>query len=1112
MMFVLFLFTLLQFSHPAYPPATLTEAVNRVGLVEELKGREMAIDVGGYLEEVRKVFASGVAQEHAYRPALEKLFKSITPDVTAINEPKGIKVGRPDFVFLRSAGKGADITVGHCEAKDVGLGINPKGMSDFNKAQHERYVKALPNLVYTNGLDWRFYKKGELVREISIADFIMGIQPKPDQFAVLAHQLEDFCAERLQTITSAEKLAEMMAGKAVLIKDILFNSLKDDKDLRTDLTGQYESFKDMLIHDLSAEDFADLYAETIAYGMFGARLHDKTLDSFSRAEALDLMPKSNPFLRNLFTYVAGPQLDERIRRTIDELAEIFQATDLQKLFEDFGKFTQRNDPFIHFYETFLAEYNPAKRKARGVWYTPEPVVNFIVRAVDDVLKTEFGLPMGLADTSKVTVDWDTGQTDKKGKAITTRKEVHRVQILDPAAGTGTFLAEVIKQIAPRVKDVAEGQWSSYVEKELIPRLHGFELLMASYAMCHMKLDMMLTEMGYKPTSGTPPRLSVYLTNSLEEGERANQTLPFAQWLSNEAKEANAIKRDMPIMCVIGNPPYSGHSSNKGTWINRLVEDYKKSPELKKPAQAKWLSDDYVKFIRFAEHLIEKNGEGILAFITNHAYLDNPTFLDMRAHLMTTFDNIYVHDLHGNSMKRETAPDGSPDKNVFDIRPGVAILIGAKTRRNLPVRERVNRTVQFVDVWGDRQAKNNWLGSNSLASVTYQHISPKKKPWTFKPQDGVLFERYSSWPSLFELFSGHEKAAPGIVTTHDQFAISWDREEANEKVLRFINTADEAMARKQFSLCTQGQWNYARAKSTLQRLEWKNKIVPILYRPFDTRFTVYDSNVAVHRRERVSAHFVGHNNLGLIFSRQAISDAGGFNQIICTDKIFDNRGVYSNKGISSLAPLFIFPKADELDQTRRVNFDPKIHKAIIEAVVGKPSPAPRIKSGGHPLPQAGEVKVPDEVAIFDYIYGVLHCPAYRETYREFLKIDFPRVPYPPSPDVFWDVSAKGTALRRLHLMEDAAIGATPYKFTGQGDSVVGKVKYEGGRVSINDGQGFDGVPETAWNFYIGGYQPAQKWLKDRKGRELSFDDIKHYQKIIKILSETDRIMKTIEMPL
>ena len=620
----------------------------------------MTLDIAGYLAEVSKVHATGQATEHAYRPALERLFKSINPDVTAINEPKGIKVGRPDFVFLRNLGKGADLTVGHCEAKDVGLDINPKAMNDFNKAQFGRYVKALPNLIYTNGLDFAFYKKGELARQISIADYLMGIQPKPDQFAALANQLKDFAAQKLQTITSAEDLAEMMAGKAVLVKDILFKSLKEDENLQTDLTGQYKSFKDMLIHDLTAEDFADIYAETIAYGMFGARLHDKTLDDFSRAEALELMPKSNPFLRNLFTYVAGPTLDERIRRTVDELAEIFQATDLQKLFEDFGKFTQRNDPFIHFYETFLAEYNPAKRKARGVWYTPEPVVNFIVRAVDDVLKSEFGLADGLADTSKVTVDWDTGQTDNKGKAIKIKKEVHRVQILDPAAGTGTFLAEVIKQIAPKVKDVAEGQWSSYVEKELIPRLHGFELLMASYAMCHMKLDMMLTEMGYKPT-GNPPRLGVYLTNSLEEGERANQTLPFAQWLSNEAKEANTIKRDMPIMCVIGNPPYSGHSSNKGKWISGLLERYKQSDDLKKPAQGKWLSDDYVKFIRLAEHLIEKNGEGIVGFITNHSYITNPTFKDMRRSLFETFDAIYICDLHGNAKRFETAPDGSPDK-------------------------------------------------------------------------------------------------------------------------------------------------------------------------------------------------------------------------------------------------------------------------------------------------------------------------------------------------------------------------------------------------------------------------------------------------------------------
>jgi predicted helicase len=425
---------------------------------------------------------------------------------------------------------------------------------------------------------------------VCIADFIMGVQPRPQDFATLENLLRDFIAQRPQTITSPRELAERMAGKANLIKDVLFRTLADDKDAQTELYAQYNAFKENLIHDITPTDFADIYAETIAYGMFAARLHDTTLDTFSRQEALELLPKSNPFLRSLFTYVAGYGLDDRIAWVIDDLARVFQACDVAKIMEGFGKLTGQNDPFLHFYETFLAAYNPAKRKARGVWYTPEPVVNFIVRAVDEVLRTEFGLADGLADTSKVTIDWETGQTDKKGRPEIVKKEVHRVQILDPATGTGTFLAEVIKQIAPRVHGIAPAMWSKYIEDDLIPRLHGFELLMASYAMCHMKLDMILRELGYNPTA-TPPRLSVYLTNSLEEGEPANQTLPFTQWLSREAKGANTIKRDMPIMCVIGNPPYSGHSSNKGEWISGLMDVYKQSPELKRPAQAKWLGSD-----------------------------------------------------------------------------------------------------------------------------------------------------------------------------------------------------------------------------------------------------------------------------------------------------------------------------------------------------------------------------------------------------------------------------------------------------------------------------------------------------------------------------------------
>ena len=500
-------------------------------------------------EFIKKVIAtskSGVATEHSYRPALAALFNGLAKGVEALNEPKRVACGAPDFIIRRG-----DITVGHVEAKDLKVGL--RGMKDANKKQQERYKSALTNLIYTNCLDWDFYHNGELVASVKIAHLDDAISPIDNKFADLENLLRDFVAQSPHSITSPRVLAGMMAGKASLIKDVLKNALIADGKKLTALTEQYGAFQEHLIHDISAEDFADIYAETIAYGMFAARLHDSSSTTFSRQEALALLPKSNPFLRSLFGYIAGVDLDDRISWIIDDMADVFQAVDVSKIMAGFGRLTGQNDPFLHFYETFLAAYNPAKRKARGVWYTPEPVVQFIVRAVDEVLQKELGLADGLADTSKVSIDWDTGQKDKKGKAIKTKKSVHRLQILDPATGTGTFLAEVIKQIAPTVKDVSPSLWSRYVERDLIPRLHGFEILMASYAMCHMKLDMILTEMGYKPT-GNPPRLSVYLTNSLEEGDAANQTLPFAQWLTNEVRQANTIKRDMPIMCVIIREP------------------------------------------------------------------------------------------------------------------------------------------------------------------------------------------------------------------------------------------------------------------------------------------------------------------------------------------------------------------------------------------------------------------------------------------------------------------------------------------------------------------------------------------------------------------------------
>ena len=624
-----------------------------------------------YIDSINRRFKLGNATEHTFRGDLQQLLESLVPAIRATNEPKRQACGAPDYILTKK-----DIPVGFIEAKDIGDKDLEGAKKNGNKEQFDRYKASLNNIIFTDYLNFHLYRDGLFITKIAIAEItvkgsngVCSITALPQNFASFENLITDFCTHISQTIKSPKKLAEMMAGKARLLSDVIEKSLMSDETHNEDSTlkDQMNAFKQILIHDITPKGFADVYAQTIAYGMFAARLHDPTLDTFSRQEASELIPKSNPFLRKLFGYIAGPDIDDRIKWIVDSLVEIFLACNVDEILKNYGKSTKMEDPIIHFYETFLSEYDPALRKARCVWYTPAPVVNFIVRAVDDILKTEFGLPQGLADTSKLRI------TNSK---LGIDKEVHRVQILDPATGTGTFLAEVVKHIYKKFAG-QQGIWSNYVENHLLPRLNGFELLMASYAMAHLKLDLLLTETGYKPT--TNQRFRVYLTNSLEEYHQDIGTL-FANWLSTEANEANRIKRDTPVMCIIGNPPYSGESANKGEWIMKLMEDYKKEPggkEKLNERNPKWINDDYVKFLRYGQYFIEKNGSGVLAFINPHGFLDNPTFRGMRWNLLKTYDKIYTIDLHGNSKKKETAPDGSKDENVFDIMQGVSINLFVK---------------------------------------------------------------------------------------------------------------------------------------------------------------------------------------------------------------------------------------------------------------------------------------------------------------------------------------------------------------------------------------------------------------------------------------------------
>jgi predicted helicase len=625
-----------------------------------------------YITKIDTLFKTGNAREHSYRGDLQNLIMKILPDVLVTNEPARVACGAPDYVLTRK-----DVPIGYIEAKDIGVDLKDKKL----KEQFDRYKAGLTNLIFTDYLGFHFYKDGEFVTKIEIAKIENGtIIPIPENFEQFTNLIVNFAQTISQTIKSPTKLAQMMAGKAKLMADVIEKSLNadDEKEIRSSIKSQMLSFQQMLIHDIDNKSFADIYAQTIAYGMFAARYHDPTLPTFSREEAASLIPKSNPFLRKLFQDIAGYDLDNRLVWIVEELVSIFLASDVAQIMKTFGKSTKQEDPVVHFYETFLGEYNPALRKARGVWYTPQPVVNFIVRAVDDILKTEFGLKEGLADTSKIKIKkkaiTQTLGKNAKLKEVETEVEVHKVQILDPATGTGTFLAEVVKHIHKKFEG-QQGIWSQYVTNDLIPRLNGFELLMASYAMAHLKMDMLLTETGYKPTDDQ--RFRIFLTNSLEEAHPDTQTL-FSSWLSDEADQANAIKRDAPVMVVMGNPPYSGISSNNGKWISDLIEDYKYIDGEHFKERKHWLNDDYVKFMRFGQHFIDKNGSGVLAFINPHGFLDNPTFRGMRWHLLQSFDKIYTIDLHGNTKKNETALDGSVDQNVFDIMQGVSINLFVKT--------------------------------------------------------------------------------------------------------------------------------------------------------------------------------------------------------------------------------------------------------------------------------------------------------------------------------------------------------------------------------------------------------------------------------------------------
>lgn len=817
------------------------------------------MDISTYIKSINEQFRTGIAREHSYRPMLQQLLNEMLDGLVVTNEPARIDCGAPDFII---SSKKTNTPVFYIEAKDID-DRDLDGRKE-NKEQFNRYKKSLDHIIFTDYLDFHLYENGEWVRNVRLAE-VHG-----DKIDLCKDSVEDFkelinhiATTQPTPITTAKRLAEQMAAKARILASTINNAFRiaesegEEEDANRQLQGQLKAFRTVLINDLTTEGFADIYAQTVAYGMFAARLHDNTPDNFSRQEAANLIPKTNPFLRNIFQQIAGYDLDERIAWVVDDLVNIFLATDVQKVMKNYKKKGQHHDPMIHFYEDFLSAYNPLLRKAKGVWYTPLSVVQFIVRAVDEILKRDFNLAEGLADHSMFTHEVVNEQY-KKGERIngkltkpTIKKEMHRVQILDPVTGTGTFLAEVVNQIYDKFHDM-QGMWQSYVNDHLLPRLHGFELLMASYAVAHLKLDMLLEQTGFNHAENKK-RLKIYLTNSLEECHPDTGSL-WAQWLSDEASAANRIKRDCPVMVMIGNPPYSGESQNKGEWIMHLMEDYKKEPggetQLKE-RNPKWINDDYVKFIRLAQYYIERNKYGVIGFINPHGFLDNPTFRGMRWNLLKTFDKIYTINLHGNYKKKEVCPDGSPDENVFDIQQGVSINMFIKTGEK---KAKELAKVFYYDLYGKREEKYDFLTNTLFSEVEYKELNPIAPMYFFVPKDFELMEEYEKGVKVNDLFS---LGSMGITTGRDKEMVS------------------------------------------IQPFKSVNNL-PYCYRPFDTQWIDYDVERIARARENVMSHLKKANIALCLIKVNSSSD--GLFKVLVSSNLTDKTILSSKDNANVFPPL------------------------------------------------------------------------------------------------------------------------------------------------------------------------------------------------------------------
>lgn len=1075
-----------------------------------------------YLTKIHELSSRGDAREESYYPLLAEVLKQYADStgkdkarVTTL--PKKTEAGNPDFRVW----DGTQHITGYLEAKAPTVG-------DLNQIEDSeqvlRYRHTFPNLILTNFFEFRLYRNGELIDKVAIArPFVihkLGVVPTVENETAFLKLLETFFAFSLPKVYSAQTLAVELAKRTRFLKDqVVAEELKEKerglqlpvaqshREFRAEqlnekekargfIHGFYEAFQKYLIAGLSKEDFADLYSQTLTYGLFAARTRAK--NGFNRKLAYDHIPRTIGILRDVFRFISLEDVPPPMEWIIDDLTEVLAVTDVSQLLHDFYREGKGRDPIIHFYETFLSEYDPATREKRGVYYTPEPVVSYIVRSLHHLLKEKFNRSDGLASDA--------------------------VTVLDPAAGTLTFLAQATNLAANEfVARHGEGAKDTFIKEHILQNFYAFELMMAPYAIGHLKMAFLLEELGYQLQPDE--RIKLYLTNTLEMEELAQTELPGMASLSEESHLAGAVKKEQPILVILGNPPYSGHSANRSQWMDDSLKKGYTHPDGVKDEgyyrvdgqplgekNPKWLQDDYVKFIRFAQWKIDQAGEGVLGFITNHSYLDNPTFRGMRQSLMNSFDEIYVLDLHGNSLKKEKSPDGSKDDNVFDIQQGVAIVLmikrGEKVEGILVSKEDKKKMVKkrcqvyHADLWGLREQKYNWLEKHELKNTKWKKLSPKSKFYFFIPRDERFLKLYERSPKINEIFPVN---SVGVVTARDSFVIDTDAKALKRRIRMFCDESiPDELIRRTFNLKDNSNWKLKNAREKLRADEnWEKSLQRILYRPFDVQWIVFNDYLVERARNEVMQH-MKLSNIGLVLPKR-VETKIPWCHVFCSDTIVEHVAV-SLKTIDYLFPLYLYSDSNPSSNRGRIK-NPTI-MMVFEPAEAYRTKKPNLNPALVESLKKAYRKTPTPEEIFCYIYAVLYSNIYRTQYAEFLKTDFPRVPFTQNYKLFLKMSEYGQRLAELHLLKSKDTEKSPLKLLGTGPSKVEKPRYDEDSqcVYINADQHFEKIKKEIWEYHIGGYQVCGKWLKDRKGRALSLGDLRHYSQIVAAIAKTIAIQK------